>query len=107
MDPAERALLQEQIDRLALLLQASDRFVRSSTEPPVAGSPMDTARKAQLYDAYEQAYRLLFSAEDHLRTILTVFTGKDALPIFSPFTLVRAAADPLVRCRHLVEPGLP
>jgi hypothetical protein len=106
MNPAEQALLQGPMSRITILLAASDRFVRSSTEPPVAGFPMGSAKKAQLYDAYEQAYRLLFSAEDHLRTVLSVFTGKDPLPIFSPFTLLRAAADPLMRCRHLLDSGL-
>ncbi len=99
-------MLQTVITRLKVFLDASDRFVRSSTEPPVTGSRMDTAKKANLYDGYEQAYRVLFSAEDHLRTILNTFTGTGALPIFAPFTLLRAAADPLMRCRHLVDSSI-
>jgi hypothetical protein len=103
MTPEEQSMLQTVISRLKVLLDASDRFVRSSTEPPVSGSRMDTAKTANLYDGYEQAYRVLFSAEDHLRTIFNIFTGTVELPIFSPFTLLRAAADPLMRCRHLVD----
>jgi len=102
----EQALLQEQAVRLAAQLQASDRSVRRFTEPPVPGKRMETAKKANLYDAYEQGYRLMFSAEDHLRALLGTLTGNAPVPIFAPFTLVRAAADPLVRCRHLVDPRI-
>ncbi len=105
MTREEVEALQKEATRLERLLQASDRFVRASAEPPVPNSPMDLAKKSDLRDAYDIAYLLLFSAEDHLRMIQIVLK-EGPLPAFSLFTLLRAAADAIVRCRHLLDPTI-
>jgi hypothetical protein len=105
MTKEEAVALQREGDRLDRLLKASDKSVRSFVEPPVPYSPMDQANKADLREAYDTAYLLMFSAEDHLRTVLLVAkTGP--LPAFALFTLVRVAADAVVRCRHLMDPAI-
>lgn len=47
----------------------------------------------------------MFAAEDHLRTILLVLkTGP--LPAYALYTLLRAAAEASLRCRHLLDPNI-
>src|SRR5438876_6248048 len=105
MTREEAEALQREGSRLERILEASNMFVRSSVEPPVPNQPMDFAFKADLREAYDIAYLLLFSAEDHLRTILMILkTGP--LPCFALLTLIRAAAEADVRCRYLVEPSI-
>jgi hypothetical protein len=48
---------------------------------------------------------LLFSAEDHLR-MLQIVVKEGPLPAFSLFTILRAAAEAIVRCRHLLDPTI-
>jgi len=103
MTREEAEALQREATRLERILEASNTFVRPSVEPPVANSPMESANKADLREAYDMSYLLLFSAEDHLRTILMILkTGP--LPCFALLTLIRAAAEADVRCRHLLDP---
>jgi hypothetical protein len=103
MTREEAEALQREGSRLDRILEASNMFVRPSVEPPVPNSPMKQANKADLREAYDMSYLLLFSAEDHLRTILMILkTGP--LPCFALLTLIRAAADADVHCRHLLEP---
>jgi hypothetical protein len=105
MTMEEAEALQREGNRLDQLLKASDKYVRAWVEPPVPGSPMDHASQADLREAYDMAYSLIFSAEDHLRTILLIMkTGP--LPGFALYSLLRTPADAAVRCRHLVIPGL-
>jgi len=92
-------------NRLDQLLKASDKFVRTWVEPPVPGSAMDNASKADLRETYDIAYSLIFAAEDHLRTILLIMkTGP--LPGFALYTLLRPPAEAALRCRDVVIPGL-
>jgi hypothetical protein len=105
MTKEEAEALQHEGNRLDQLLKASDKFVRAWVEPPAPGSPMDKANQADLREAYDMAYALIFSAEDHLRTLLLIMkTGP--LPGFALYTLLRPAAEAALRCRHLVDPGL-
>lgn len=90
---------------LAATLHASEQFVPDTYSTPVPGSANHKARAAQLWDAYEQSGLLIYSAEDHLRTILRVFEGTD-LPTYSLFTLLRGAAVPIVTGAYLLEPGI-
>jgi hypothetical protein len=49
----------------------------------------------------------MFSSEDQFRTILGILTNKDgALPSYALYTLLRAACDADVRCRHLLDPAI-
>jgi hypothetical protein len=103
MTREEAEALHREASRLDRILEASNTFVRPSVEPPVPNSPMEQANKADLREAYDMSYLLLFSAEDHLRTVLMILkTGP--LPCFALLTLIRAAAEADVRCRHLLDP---
>jgi len=105
LDPGEAAKLQQTATRLERLLEASDKFVGPSSDPPVAGSRFDRARKADLGEPYDFGYLLLFAGEDHLRTLLTVIKS-GYLPGFSLYSLLRVAGEAIVRCRHLLDPAI-
>jgi hypothetical protein len=96
----EAALVSRATIRLERLLAASDAVVSPVSERPLPGSLMARAQDERLGDAYDLAYLLLFAAEDHLRTLLWVVRA-GMLPAFAFYTLLRAAADASVRCRHL------
>jgi len=66
---------------------------------------MGQAFSAGLRDSYSMAHLLLFSAEDHLRTILAI---RDAgpLPQFALYTLLRAASEAAVRSRYLLDASI-
>jgi hypothetical protein len=102
MTSEEQEILQKQASRLTRLLEASNKFVGPSADP-TPGSPMDRAKRAKLWDPYGSAYLLLFSAEDHLRAIMIILKA-GPLPTFAFFSLLRAAADAVVRCKHLLDP---
>jgi hypothetical protein len=105
MTSEELTLLSEVAARLDRLLDASHKFVASSVDTPLANSPMALAYQADLRDPYQEAFLLLFAAEDHLRTILMALrTGP--VPGFSLYTLLRAAGEADVRCRHLLDRNL-
>jgi hypothetical protein len=107
MTPEQIHALQSAGDRLNGLLMASDKFVGETVKPPVLGSPIDMAYKADLRDAYDNAHQLMFSAESHLHGLLSIITNTGRpIPNFAPFTLLRAAADADVRARHLLAPGI-
>lgn len=102
MTPEEAARLSEVATRLQLLLDAWEKFVTPSVDAPLPNSEMANAYQANLRDPYQEAFLLLFAAQDHLRTILMVLkTGP--LPGFSLYTLLRAAGEAEVRCRHLLD----
>lgn len=91
--------------KLERVLEASKTFVGDAVEPPVPGSRIDHAYQTDLREPFDQAGLLIYAAEDHYRTILQlVKTGP--LPSFALFTLLRAAGEATVRCRHLLDPGI-
>jgi hypothetical protein len=105
VSPEEAAVLQQEATRLARLLTASEKFTADAASPPVPGSRMAAAQVADLRDAYDVAGLLIYSCEDHLRTVLIVLkTGP--LPSFGLYTLLRAAADAAVRAKHLLDPAI-
>ena len=101
-DPAELkalALVGVQLDRI---LGASDKFTAPAVDPPIPGSVIALAYEAAARDPYDFGYALIFSAEDHLRTMLIVM-NKGPLPGYALYTLARAAAEALVRAAYLLE----
>lgn len=98
----EDAQLQTAARRLERLLDASNKFVGPSVEAPLRDSPVYRAYHADLRDPYTEAFLLLFAAEDHLRPMLPMMKA-GPLPGFSLYTLLRAAGEAAVRCRHLLE----
>ena len=94
--------------RLERLLSAADQLV---SEEPVPGSRMDRAQQTDLRDGYDLARACIFSAEDHLRTVLAFLRPEPPLtevilPQFSLYTLLRAACTADVRARHLLDLGI-
>lgn len=105
MGPEEVSALQRVATRLHRLLAVSGRFVTESLDRPVQGSRMERAYTADLSDAYGLARACVFSAEDHLRTLLLILkTGP--LPSYSLYTLLRAACEADVRARYFLDPGI-
>ncbi len=105
MTPEETAVLEREATRLARLLSASEKFTAEAANPPVPGSRMGHARTVDLRDAYDIAGLLILACEDHLRTTLLVLkTGP--LPSFALYPLLRAAADAIVRAKHLLDPAI-
>lgn len=90
LNAEDTAALQPVANRLSrLAAMATTNLVHDATFKPVPGKRIDTATKAKLQDAYELARQRLLSADDHLRTILTLLKPESVLPSFSMFTLVR------------------
>ena len=102
LDSEETGLFKAIHPRLVALLHASQNVLADAVDKPAPGSPSQSARKKQAWDAYEQLNPLLFSAEDHLRAIVTLLEG-GALPTFALYTLLRAAATASVRCAYLLD----
>ena len=105
LSPEDTARLERIISQLNRVLDASDRFVSTSIDAPLAGSPMKAAYQANLRDPYQQAYLLLVAAADHLRTIVDL-VKQGRLPQFALYTLLRSAGEAAVRARHLLDPML-
>lgn len=103
--PAETAAFKAVFVRLASVLHASQNVLAEALETTVPESPSDSARRKQLWDAYEQANLLLYSAEDHLRTILMLLEGAK-IPTYSLYTLLRTAAMAVVRGAYLLDARL-
>lgn len=91
--------------RLAAGLHASQTVVARFLEPVAPGSPNARARSGQTWDAYELVGLFQYSGEDHLRTMLMLFEGPQ-LPTYALYTLLRAAAEAIVRCAYLLDPGI-
>ena len=107
LTPEDKAALQPVGDRLRTLVAVStSNLVHDAIDEPVPDSVIGKVKAAKLSDAYEQARQRLNSAEDHLRTVLTVITASTPAPNFALFTLVRGAAIPIVHARHLLEPSI-
>jgi hypothetical protein len=98
----ERGHYELAIIRIAALLQASENLVPMALSPAVADSPMGRANKRQLRDPYELSRLLLYSVEDHLRTVLAVLETQ-ILPTFALYSLLRPAAEAAVRMAYLLE----
>ena len=82
-------------------------LIHDATYKPVPDSRIGKAKKGELEDAYELARQRLVSAEDHLRSILTLLVAPNSLlPQFSLFTLIRGAALATVHARHLLDPAI-
>jgi len=107
LTPEDMAALQPVGDRLnRLVVISTSDLIHDAIDKPVSDSVIGKAKAAKLSDAYEQARQRLNSAEDHLRTVLTVITASTPVPNFALFTLVRGAAIPIVHARYLLEPSI-
>lgn len=105
LDPDDQKALGVAAAHLYRLLSASDKFTQQAADPAAPGSPMEQARQDGVRDPFDYSYALIFSAEDHLRTMLTVIKH-GPLPSYALYTLARAAADALVRAAYLLELGI-
>jgi hypothetical protein len=103
--PVEGRLLTQAVVFLERVLEAADKFVQYAVDPPVPGSQTARAYAIDQREAFDLAYASLFTVEDHLRTILVIVKA-GTLPCFSPFTLLRTAAEAAVRAKYLLEPAL-
>ena len=103
MTAEEKSRLLAVAERLERLLEASRKFVGPSADSPLANSPMNDAYEAGLHEPYHQAFLLIFSVEDHLRSILALLKN-GPIPGFSLYTLLRAAGEAAVRARYLLDP---
>lgn len=107
MTAEDQAALQPVAHRLSrLIANSTTNLVHDATFNPPDDSRIGKAMKAKLGDAYELARQRLISAEDHLRTILSLLTGSIPLPSFSLFTLVRGASIPTVHASYLLDPRI-
>jgi len=91
--------------RLSALLHASQSVVADAVDSAVSDSPNGRARTAHRWDAFEQVNHLLYSAEDHLRTMRIVLEA-EFLPTYALFSLLRAAAEAVVSCAYLLDDSL-
>jgi hypothetical protein len=103
--PEESRLYEAIFVRLAADLQASQNVLAEAMDKTAPGSPNHRARSNQVWDAYEQVGLLLYSAEDHLRAMLMLLEGPH-IPTYSLYTLLRAAAEAVVRCAYLLDLSL-
>lgn len=103
--PEEGKLLGQAVAYLERVLDPADKFIQYAVDPPVPDSPTGRAYAIDQREAFDLAYALLFTVEDHLRTILIIIKAGN-LPCFSPFTLLRTAAEAAVRAKYLLEPRL-
>jgi hypothetical protein len=107
LTPEDKAALQPVVARTTRLVAiTTTNLIHDATYKPVPDSRIDKARKAKLEDAYELARQRLVSAEDHLRSILTLLAPDSLLPQFSLFTLIRGAAVATIHARHLLDPAI-
>jgi hypothetical protein len=105
MDPEDARILTIVISRLNRLIECTDDVVLGAVDDPVPASPKSQAALSDLDDAYGYIRMVMASAEDPLRTIRMIAkTGP--LPMYALYTLLRAAAEALVRVRHLVDSNI-
>jgi hypothetical protein len=88
--------------QLDSVLAASSELVPPALNAPSVSSPMGDAYQKRLRDPYEQAGLLWLTSEDHLRTVLTILQS-NLLPMFSPYSLLRPAAEADVRMAYLLD----
>jgi hypothetical protein len=106
--PEEQRALSGIIADLDRVLDVSSRFIPEVVTPhPKKGSQISDAYIAKQRDAFEIARVLLLSAQDHLGAI-AIIAKAGTLPQFALYTLLRGAAEAVVRARHLldVDPSL-
>lgn len=101
----ENAAFKAAFVRLASIVHASETVLAEALDKTVPDSVNARARRDKRWDGYEQVNPLLYSAEDHLRTILTVLRS-GTLPTYGLYTLLRAAAIAIVRCAYLLDPAI-
>jgi hypothetical protein len=94
--------MNEVVPRLQRLLDVAEAVVVDAVEQPAPESKKGQADESRLHDAYDYVGALIFAGEDHLRLIRSVLeTGP--LPSFALYPLLRAAAEAMVRARHLLD----
>jgi hypothetical protein len=103
--PEESRVYEVIFVRIAAALQASQNVLADAMDRTVPSSPNHRARTNQVWDAYEQVGLLLYSAEDHLRAMLMLLEGPQ-VPTYALYTLLRAAAEAILRCAYLLDPSL-
>lgn len=103
--PEEVQALKAAFVRLGSLVRAYDAVIADALDKTVEGSANDRARRTARWDAYEMSNLLLFSAQDHLRTIRMIL-GSGTIPTYSLYTLLRSAAIAVVRCAYLLDPEI-
>jgi len=91
--------------QLDAVLSASSQLVPPTLDSPNASSPMGVAYAKMLRDPYEQAGLVWMASEDHFRTVLTILQS-NLLPMFSPYSLLRPAAEADVRMAFLLEANI-
>jgi hypothetical protein len=104
--PAELVALRGIIADLDLILDASAQFV--PVIQPRPGSPLAVAYSSGNPDeriGFDTGGLLLYAAKDHLAAI-SMITRAGVLPSFALYTLLRGAAEPVVRARHLLDPQI-
>jgi hypothetical protein len=102
MDPDDARVLTLVITRLNRFIECTEEVVLDAVDEPVPGSLKSQATLADLDDAYGYVRMVMASADDHLRTIRMIAkTGP--LPMYALYTLLRAAAEAIVRVRHMVD----
>jgi len=100
---AEQRALSGIITDLDRVLDVSNRFIEEVVTPAArAGSPIEQAFAVNEREAYDIARVLLLSAQDHLAAI-SIIAKAGRLPMFALYTLLRGAAEPIVRARHLLD----
>lgn len=105
-EPVETTMSEREITALHAAARRLDAILGLSPRvlalQPLQGSVMDQAYKSDLHEQFHIAYALIVAAEDHLRTIFQILrTGP--LPMYALYTLLRAAGEADVRCRHLLD----
>lgn len=102
MDAEDARVLSLIVPRLRHLLETADQVVPDAVEQPVAGSLKGQAHRSGLHDAYDYVGAVMFSAEDHLRAMLLILTT-GPVPTYALYSLLRSAAEAIVRTRHLLD----
>jgi hypothetical protein len=105
LNEKERQHYELAIVQVASMLQASENLVPMALDPAVADSPIGRANRRQLREPYELSRLLLYSVEDHLRTVLALLETQ-TLPTFALYSLLRPAAEAAVRMAYLLEAGI-
>jgi hypothetical protein len=71
----------------------------------VPGSALEAAVKNNLHEPFGLAHAFTVAAEDHLATIVTVYEA-GPLPLYSPYTLLRAAGEAICHGSELLDPSI-
>ncbi|MDE3194052.1 MAG: hypothetical protein KGN00_10220 [Chloroflexota bacterium] len=88
--------------RIYGLLHASESVLAGALDDVPANSAVGKANGKNVRDPYEQARLLFLAIDDHLRSILFFFEH-GPLPMFALYSLLRPAAEAVVRCAYLLD----